>query len=77
MTYCTICKAEIDEKRYARGSRFCSPECAKTASKERRDWRASKACRLCGRRLPHPKVKREELGQVPGEHTISQESVCR
>jgi predicted nucleic acid-binding Zn ribbon protein len=71
VSYCTVCKEEIDEKRYARGSRFCSSECAKAHSKERRDWRASKACRLCGRRLPRPKVKQEESGQLPNEHTVT------
>jgi predicted nucleic acid-binding Zn ribbon protein len=75
VSYCTVCTKEIDEKRYARGSRFCSSECAKAHSKERRDWRASKACRLCGRRLPRPKVKQEESGQLPNEHTVIQESL--
>jgi hypothetical protein len=75
MTHCMVCKAEISEKRYARNCRFCGPECAKTYAKQRRDWRASKQCRLCGRRLPHPKVKQEELGQVPNQHNPEQSHV--
>lgn len=53
--YCVRDKVEIDPKRVMRGSSFCSNECRKEDLKERRDYRASKACRLCGRPAKHRK----------------------
>jgi hypothetical protein len=53
-TYCTMCKAQLDEGRTFRGSRFCSQNCANEYARQRRSLRAGRACRLCGRlpRLP-------------------------
>jgi hypothetical protein len=47
--FCTRCREPIDPKRVMRGSSFCSNECRKADLNKRRDYRASKACRLCGR----------------------------
>lgn len=53
--YCVRDRKEIDPKRVMRGSSFCSNECRREDLKERRDYRASKACRLCGRPAKHGK----------------------
>jgi len=47
--YCVRCQMPIDPKRVMRGSAFCGTPCRREDSKERRAYRASKACRLCGR----------------------------
>lgn len=48
--YCVRCQAPIDPKRVMRGSAFCDTPCRRDDMKERRAFRASKACRLCGRK---------------------------
>lgn len=53
--YCTRCQDPIDPKRVMRGSSFCGTECRREDMKERRAFRASKACRLCGRAARHRK----------------------
>jgi hypothetical protein len=59
--YCTRCQAPIDPKRVMRGSSFCGTECRREDMKERRAFRASKACRLCGRKARHkPAAKAPE-----------------
>lgn len=57
--YCVRCRSPIDPKRVMRSSAFCGAECRRDDSKERRAFRASKACRLCGRKArakPAPKA---------------------
>lgn len=59
--YCTRCKEPIDPKRVMRASSFCSNECRHEDQRERRAFRASKACRLCGRKArPKPTTKPPE-----------------
>lgn len=59
--YCVRDKVEIDPKRVMRGSAFCGTLCRRDDSKERRAFRASKACRLCGRKArPKPPPKPPE-----------------
>lgn len=58
--YCVRCKTEIDPKRVMRSSSFCSNECRKEDLKARRDFRAARACRLCGRPAKHKKM-------IPGD----------
>ena len=55
LRYCVRCRQPIDPKRVMRGSAFCGTECRKEDAKERRAYRASKACRLCGRPAKHRK----------------------
>lgn len=50
LRFCVRCQSPIDPKRVMRGSAFCGTECRREDSKERRAFRASKACRLCGRK---------------------------
>lgn len=64
IVYCTWCKAQLDERRTYRGSRFCSQVCADRYARERRNLRAGKACRLCGREARKPKQKKA----VPTQH---------
>jgi len=71
MTFCTICKALISEKRATRGSHFCSEPCHEAYRKQRRDWRASKACRLCGREA-RPARKAIKPEPLPSEHSGSE-----
>ena len=52
MTFCVVCKSEIDAKRQMRGSHFCSNECHSEYRRQRRSLKAGKACRLCGRGMP-------------------------
>lgn len=49
LRFCVRCLSPIDPKRVMRGSCFDTNECRKDDLKERRAFRASKACRLCGR----------------------------
>jgi hypothetical protein len=68
--YCCICKSPISEKRANRGSHFCSEPCHEAYRKQRRDWRASKSCRLCGRPARAPR-KETKLEAVSSEHNVS------
>lgn len=67
--FCTVCKVEVPEKRAIRGSHFCSNSCHGEYRRARRSWRASKACRLCGR----PLKQRRKEAPVPTAHTPSQD----
>ena len=50
-----------------RGS-FCSPQCRNADKKARRAWRASKACRLCGRAARRSKVASSQC--APGVRVL-------
>jgi hypothetical protein len=53
--YCVRDQKPIDPKRVMRGSAFCSTACRRDDARERRAFKASKACRLCGRKArPKP-----------------------
>jgi len=71
MTFCVICKAEISEKRFARGSHFCSESCHERYRTIRRNWRASKYCRLCGREA---KQKKQETA-LPTAHNSQKDLI--
>ena len=62
--FCCVCKAEVTGKRVARGSHFCSEVCHEQYRRERRNLKAGKACRLCGR----PPRQRRKLDPVPTAH---------
>jgi len=55
--YCTKCRSQIEATRVARGSFYCSEKCRKVDRIERRRWKATISCRLCGRSL-RPKTDR-------------------
>lgn len=55
--YCIHCREQLDEKRTIRGSIFCAkPECRSADRKARRQFKASRNCRLCGRRARRPRA---------------------
>lgn len=56
--YCTVCTKQIPPKRVAHGGRTCSDECRREDDRQRRAWRATKKCRLCGRPKRARKGKR-------------------
>ena len=47
--YCMVCRRTVPDERVRRGSPYCSKDCREVYRKARRDWRATKHCRLCGR----------------------------
>lgn len=61
---CVICKAAVDQKRATHGSDTCTNECSKEKSRRIRNWRASKSCRLCGRRARRPKTTEMVAGAI-------------
>jgi len=63
LRFCTRCGAPIDPKRVMRGSSFCGTPCRRDDAKERRAYRASKACRLCGRPA-RPKTTQKAAGEL-------------
>jgi hypothetical protein len=68
--FCNHCRAEISVDRLRRGSHFCSRECADADRKERRAFRATIQCRLCGR---GPKKERVlATDDVRGGHNPSE-----
>jgi hypothetical protein len=72
-TYCTVCRGEIPEKRANRGSHFCSEACHERYRRERRNLKAGKACRLCGRSPARLKRKTCKQEAVPMEHNAINE----
>ena len=66
--YCTRCCARVPNKSAAHGGSFCSPKCRYQDKKERRAWRAAKACRLCGRAARKQKIALSEC--APGVHIL-------
>lgn len=62
--HCMVCTCEMPIDR-PRKSKTCSPECQRTLNNERRQERAVKFCRLCGRRF----TKVKELDTVLRKHT--------
>jgi hypothetical protein len=66
-----LCLGNIPERRAWRGSHFCSNECHREYRRQRRSWRATRSCRLCGRATP----KRRQLVDVPSEHTPTVEVI--
>ena len=61
LRFCVRCRQPIDPKRVMRGSSFCGTLCRREDSKERRAFKASKACRLCGRKArPKPRDATQE-----------------
>jgi hypothetical protein len=71
--YCCVCKSPVLEKRANRGSHFCSEQCHEQYRRARRDWRAAKACRLCGRSPARLKRKTVKQQALPTEHTGAQD----
>jgi hypothetical protein len=55
---CVICAELVPEERSKRGAITCTPEHGKELGKRRRDDKAGKSCRLCGRRTRKPRVER-------------------
>jgi len=47
--YCRICRRPLPLKRLLRGGTECSDRCHKKFERWRRNYRASRYCRLCGR----------------------------
>lgn len=70
--YCVRCREPIDPKRVMRGSSFCGTLCRREDSKERRAYRASKACRLCGRKArPKPRDPTNEARATDAQPEIA------
>ena len=59
--HCVVCSNVIDEKRARRGAVTCSTECSKELSKRRRDDKATRNCRLCGRRMRAPRAMDSQI----------------
>jgi len=53
--YCTVCRKPLPEIRRRRGSPYCRDECREKYRRWRRNWRAERFCRLCGRGVRQPK----------------------
>jgi hypothetical protein len=68
--HCVVCTAEHQERGW-----FCSDKCRKEYRNAKRNEKAGKKCRLCGRRLPKPRDSKPEIDAVPREHTVTQESL--
>ena len=49
-TFCILCKSEIPADRQRRGAVTCSPEYQREYRRQRRSERATRNCRLCGRK---------------------------
>jgi predicted nucleic acid-binding Zn ribbon protein len=47
--HCIMCTAVVPEKRAWRNIHTCSQACQDEFRKQRRAWKAERACRLCGR----------------------------
>ncbi len=60
-----VCRRALPEKRFRRRSPYCSGECRATYRKARRDWQATKHCRLCGR--PARKLQEAAAGGRKGK----------
>jgi hypothetical protein len=63
--FCANCGGHHEQRGF-----FCSTDCRRDFRNRKRQERAGKLCRLCGRRMPKPK----ELGAVPREHALPEES---
>lgn len=78
--YCVKCCAEIDAKRVARGSFYCSNACRDVDRKARRRWKAERNCRLCGRPSPRKRQRADYSEKIisspcaPGAHISLGES---
>ncbi len=64
-TYCTMCKAQLDEGRTFRGSRFCSQNCANEYARQRRSLRGRPSVPVM-RTASTPATKGKAV--VPGRH---------
>lgn len=58
--YCTRCTKPVPPERVARGSVFCGDDCRIADKRERRAWKASRYCRLCGRAAKRPRKPKTE-----------------
>jgi hypothetical protein len=72
--HCLTCGGLIPEGRSQHGAVTCCHECAKTRSKRLRDWRASRSCRLCGRRARKVRTVAESTGVVAIESGVCAEA---
>jgi len=76
ISYCILCREPIPEKRARRGAISCCSEHGQEYRRQRRAERATKFCRLCGRKARRPKVESkatdhtlvEPTDVVLGEH---------
>lgn len=59
ITYCQMCRGEIDAKRRRKHSRTCSPDCQKRYRKEMLQERNERICHYCG------KTKRQRSTGTP------------
>jgi hypothetical protein len=59
--YCTVCRRPLPEIRKRRGSPYCRDECREKYRRWRRNWRAERFCRLCGRGVREPKCGPQNL----------------
>jgi hypothetical protein len=65
ITFCILCKSEIPPERQRRGGITCCVDHAREYRRQRRAERATKFCRLCGRKSRKPKIATPVLS----EHT--------
>jgi len=66
--FCCICRGDVPTKRSNRGSHFCSEPCHEAYRRERRTWKASVECRLCGRPPIRPRKKKAIADAVRTAH---------
>jgi hypothetical protein len=72
--FCTMCKGQIEQKRVTRGSFYCTSECRDKAKGEMRQFKAEKACRLCGRPPLKPRRPRQMLAPTSASASDSVQS---
>ena len=57
--FCTKCCNPIDQKRVTRGSFYCSDGCRSLDKNQRRQRKAERFCRLCGRPPKRIRVRKD------------------
>ncbi len=67
--FCANCGSHHEQRGF-----FCTADCRKDFRNKKRSERAGMKCRLCGRRIPRPKVQEPVLDGVPREHKALEES---
>ena len=66
---CGRCGLPIPPRRLRRANgHFCCRECADADRRDRRNWMATRTCRLCGRAASRPRSRKHDAVAVPDGH---------
>jgi hypothetical protein len=67
--FCANCGGHHEQRGF-----FCTTDCRRDFRNRKRNEKAGKKCRLCGRVIPRPRTQQSQQDAVLREHRLPEES---